>query len=182
MSGIVKGIRGEWETSSFARWIRNYRDLPAERAKLSEYASILHQQAKDTVLEATFVGLMIGTVSGSIVAALVVVLSKFAALVDAHGLEGFLDAFFSGAHPGAGAAWFWVTAIGAWLGFYLGDQRAFQLRAVATIALAIDRVERKLDTLALGAELPESEGHSGAQSAPNPGPQPDGTAGAAPRG
>jgi hypothetical protein len=35
---------------------------------------------------------------------------------------------------------------------------------------------------ALGVELPESEGYSGAQSAPNPGPQPDGTAGAAPRG
>jgi hypothetical protein len=35
---------------------------------------------------------------------------------------------------------------------------------------------------ALGVELPESEGYSGAQSALPPGPQPDGTAGAASRG
>jgi hypothetical protein len=35
---------------------------------------------------------------------------------------------------------------------------------------------------ALGVELSESEGYSGVSSAPNPGPQPDGTAGAAPRG
>lgn len=143
---------------TFLWWVRDFLHLPTRKHKLSEHASVLHEQAKSTVVFGTIAGFLCGTIPGGFVAALWAVGAKLSAIVEgsqSNGVAGAIKALVDGPSSGAGAVLLVIALIGALCGFVFGNRRAFQLRSMATIALAMDRIESKLD--AHLSKTPDSE-------------------------
>lgn len=159
MADLILSLYNSWKTSPLRVWIRDFNDLPAKPDTLARHASVLHDHAQQSV----WIGTIVGFVCGFAVAGFTFLIQMLFANLNAF-VEGWNSGEFGdvvarvgqNSEPGAAPALAFLAI--TFLGFYLGNRRAYQLRSTAAIALSVSRLEEKLDRM-IGPALEQGDRH-----------------------